>query len=143
MFSLNNLLRKACQKLDVLNSVQVLQGSTPQIYVHYTEIHPDTIRSRVFLVLTASYEQSALHVHQSGLFQKSLMSILICFQDFKLPQMICDMIKGNESDVGNTDFELQAKRGDKFLCFTLFLKLKNCSYLGNQMSDSDGIWIKM
>ena len=24
---------------------------------------------------------------------------------------ICDMIKGNESDVGNTDFEFQAKRG--------------------------------
>ena len=31
------------------------------------------------------------------------------------------MIKGNESDVGNIDFELQAKRGGKFLCFTLFL----------------------
>ena len=30
------------------------------------------------------------------------------------------MIKGNESDVGNIDFELQAERGDKFLCFTLF-----------------------
>ena len=25
---------------------------------------------------------------------------------------ICDMIKGNESDVGNIDFELQAKRGE-------------------------------
>ena len=36
---------------------------------------------------------------------------------------ICDMIKGNESDVGNIDFELQATRGDKFLCFTLFLNL--------------------
>ena len=48
---------------------------------------------------------------------------------------ICDMIKGNESDVGNIDFELQATRGDKFLCFTLFLNLKNCSYLCNQMSD--------
>ena len=45
------------------------------------------------------------------------------------------MIKGNESDVGNIDFELQAERSDKFVCFTLFLKLKNCSYLWNQMSD--------
>ena len=36
----------------------------------------------------------------------------------------CDMIKGNVSDVGNIDFELQAKRGDKFLSFTLFLNLK-------------------
>ena len=48
---------------------------------------------------------------------------------------ICDMIKGNESDVGNIDFELQAKRGDKFLSFTLFLDLKNCSYLCNRMLD--------
>ena len=47
----------------------------------------------------------------------------------------CDMIKGNESDVGNFDFKLQAKRGDKFLCFTLFLNLKNCSYFWNQMSN--------
>ena len=54
------------------------------------------------------------------------------------------MIKGNESDVGNIDFELQAKKGDKFLCFiTLFLTLKNCSYLCNQMFDWDGVWIKM
>ena len=36
--------------------------------------------------------------------------------------LICDMIKGNESDVRNIDFELQAERCDKFLCFTLFLK---------------------
>ena len=34
------------------------------------------------------------------------------------------MIKGNESDVGNIDFELQAKRGDKFLCFALFFEIK-------------------
>ena len=55
---------------------------------------------------------------------------------FHLLGYICDMIKGNESDVGNVDFKLQAKRGDKFLCFrpTLFFKLKNCSYLQNQMS---------
>ena len=26
----------------------------------------------------------------------------------------CDMIKGNESDVVNVDFELLAKRGDRF-----------------------------
>ena len=38
--------------------------------------------------------------------------------------LICDMIKGNESDVGNIDFELQAKRGDKggqsFMFFIVF-----------------------
>ena len=42
---------------------------------------------------------------------------------------ICDMIKGNESNVGNIDLELKAKKGDKFLCFTLFLDLENCSYI--------------
>ena len=53
------------------------------------------------------------------------------------------MIEGNESHVGNINFELQAETGDKFLCFTLFLKLKNCPYLRYHMSDGDGIWIKM
>ena len=56
---------------------------------------------------------------------------------------ICDMINGNESDVGNIDFELQAKRGDNFLCFTLFWTSQNYSYLLNQMSDWNGVWIKM
>ena len=45
------------------------------------------------------------------------------------------MIKGNELDVGNIDFELQAQRGDKFLRFSLFLNFKECSYLRNQMTD--------
>ena len=35
-------------------------------------------------------------------------------------EYICDMIKGNESDVGNNDFELQAERGDKFLFYIVF-----------------------
>ena len=30
-------------------------------------------------------------------------------------RIICNMIKGNESDVVNTDFELQTKRVDKIL----------------------------
>ena len=53
------------------------------------------------------------------------------------------MIKGNESDVGNNDFELQTERGDKFLCFILFLNLKKWSYLCNLISDWDGVWIKL
>ena len=66
--------------------------------------------------------------------------MMVPISDFNpLSKIICDMIKGNESDVENINFELQAKRGDKFLCFTLFLKLKNCSCLQNQMSDWDGI----
>ena len=34
------------------------------------------------------------------------------------------MIKRNESDVGNIDFELQIKRVDKFSCFISFLNVK-------------------
>ena len=52
------------------------------------------------------------------------------------------MIKRNDLDVRNIDFELQAKRGDKFLCFTLFLKLKNCSYLRNQCLIEMGFGLK-
>ena len=37
---------------------------------------------------------------------------------------ICNMINGDESDVGNIDFELQAKRDDKLLCFPLFGQFK-------------------
>ena len=33
---------------------------------------------------------------------------------------ICDIIKRNESDIRNIDFELQAKRGDKFLFYIVF-----------------------
>ena len=32
----------------------------------------------------------------------------------------CNMIKRNESDVGNIDFEIEAKIGDNCLCFMLF-----------------------
>ena len=48
---------------------------------------------------------------------------------------ICDMIKGNELDVGNIGFELQAKTGEKHLCFILFFTSKNWSYICNHISD--------
>ena len=57
-------------------------------------------------------------------------------------EVICDMIKGNESDVANIDFELKAETDDIFLCFKMFWNSKNCSYLLNQMSDCNGVWIK-
>ena len=42
--------------------------------------------------------------------------------------MICDMIKRNESDVGDIVFEILPKTVFKFLCFILFLiALKNSS----------------
>ena len=41
---------------------------------------------------------------------------------------ICDMIKGNESDVADTVFEILAKNEFKFFCFIiLFSALMNCS----------------
>ena len=38
---------------------------------------------------------------------------------------ICDMIKRNESDVGDAVFEILTKTGFKYLCFILFLALSN------------------
>ena len=38
--------------------------------------------------------------------------------------MICEVIKWNESNVGNVNFEVDAKRSCKFLCFTLFKNFK-------------------
>ena len=40
---------------------------------------------------------------------------------------ICDMIKRNESDVGDVDFEILIKTVLKFLCFVLFLAWSNPS----------------
>ena len=39
---------------------------------------------------------------------------------------ICDMIKGNESDVTDIVFEILDKKEFKFLCFILFSALINC-----------------
>ena len=47
------------------------------------------------------------------------------------------MIKGNESDFGNIDFELQAKRCDKFLRFTLFLNFTELS-----ISLQPDVWLR-
>ena len=38
--------------------------------------------------------------------------------------VLCNMIQGKELEVGDIDFELKAKRGVKFLCFTLFRNFK-------------------
>ena len=52
------------------------------------------------------------------------------------------MIKGNESDVGNIDFELQAKRSDKFLCLTynIVQELIRTIHIS---ATRDWVWIKM
>ena len=69
------------------------------------------------------------------------------------------MIKGNEWDVENIDFELQTIGdkcwddqytnivgilvSDKCLYIILFRTSENWSYLCNQMSDLGAVWIKM
>ena len=45
--------------------------------------------------------------------------------------------QGNESDVGNIDFELQAKRGNKFLCFALFFEVKELF-----ISPEPDVWLR-
>ena len=52
------------------------------------------------------------------------------------------MIKRNESDVGNIDFEIQGNKGGEFFCFSLFWQFKDLPYLWNQMSDFDGFGSK-
>ena len=42
-------------------------------------------------------------------------------------KQICDMIRRNESDVGDIGFEILAKTVFQFLCFILFLALTNSS----------------
>ena len=44
---------------------------------------------------------------------------------------ICDMIKRNESDVGDVVCEILAKTGFKLFCFILFLALSNPAQLCN------------
>ena len=56
---------------------------------------------------------------------------------------ICDMIKGNESDVADVVFVIPAKEVTKFFCFILFLTGDNLLLLCNQVSIFDIVWIKM
>ena len=42
---------------------------------------------------------------------------------------ICDVIKQNQSEVGNIDFKIEPNKAEKFFCFLLFLAPFNCSYL--------------
>ena len=55
----------------------------------------------------------------------------------------CHMIKGNESDVANIDFELQATQLTYSHVLHCFEIQRIAQYLLNQMSDCNGVWIKM
>ena len=56
---------------------------------------------------------------------------------------ICDMIKGNESDVANIVFEILAKEVVKLICFIVLTSDILFITLCNQMSNFDGAWIKL
>ena len=56
---------------------------------------------------------------------------------------ICDMIKRNESDVGDIVFEIMAKIVFKSFRFILFIALTNSLYLRNQLSNINGVCIKI
>ena len=53
------------------------------------------------------------------------------------------MIKRNESDFGDVVSEILAKTVFKFLCFILCLALTNPLQLCNQISNCNGVCIKM
>ena len=56
------------------------------------------------------------------------LHFVICFHSNAFDSRdICDMIKGNESDVANIGFEILARKEFKLFCFILFSVLINCS----------------
>ena len=72
---------------------------------------------------------------------KSVDGFLLMYKPFKVCilqvnlNFVCDLIKGNELDVGNIDFELQDEIGDNVLpCLIIS---NNCSYFCNKISDLD------
>ena len=61
------------------------------------------------------------------LFISNCMSPLAIQNSCEKIKTICDMIKRNESDVGDVVLEILAKTVFKCLCFILFLELSNPS----------------
>ena len=41
---------------------------------------------------------------------------------------MCDVIKQNQSEVGNIDFKIEPNKAENIFCFLLFLAPFNCSY---------------
>ena len=57
--------------------------------------------------------------------------------------MICDVIKQNQSQVGNIDFQIEPNKAENVFCFLLFLGSFICSYLWNQLTYFNGVFCKM
>ena len=58
-------------------------------------------------------------------------------------EVICDVIKQNQSELGNIDFEIEPNKAENVFCFLLFLASVNCSYLWNQLTDFNVFFCKM
>ena len=56
---------------------------------------------------------------------------------------ICDVIKQNQSEVGNIDFKKEPNKAENVFCFLLFLASFNCSYLWNQLTNFNWIFCKI
>ena len=77
------------------------------------------------MVGASTYTCDAIKQNESELEKnKNKFFILIVCHDSRA---IRDMIKSNESDVGDAVFEILTKTMFKFLCFILFLALSNPS----------------
>ena len=56
---------------------------------------------------------------------------------------ICDVIKQNQSEVGNVDFKIEPNKAENVFCFLLFLASFICSYLWNRLTNFNGVFCKM
>ena len=54
----------------------------------------------------------------------------------------CDVIKQNQSKVRNIDFKDRVKQSRNCLLFPLFLAPFNCSYLWNQMTNFNRVFLQ-
>ena len=55
----------------------------------------------------------------------------------------CDVIKQNQSEVGNIDFKIEPNKAENVFCFLSFVASFNCSYLCNQLTNFNGVFCKM
>ena len=65
----------------------------------------------------------------------SLGILLKLFMGMNSFKHICDVIKQNQSEVGNIDFKIEPNKAENVFCFLLFLASLNCSYLRNQLTN--------
>ena len=90
----------------------------------------------IYKVLLARFYVSGI---SNGLYND--MKCYSC--DYALLEHKCDVIKQNQSEVGNIDFTIQPNKAENFFCFLLFLASFNWSYLWNHSINFNVIFCKM